>query len=288
MNIQEAFQTLEIEITASKTEIKEKHRAMIKNFHSDKENGSHEKSVLINEARDIALNYVNDKMNVSLIKQVVDIVTVENNKSIQYTEYKTQSDALYTKISRKFGSRYKSYKSSSRTFGLISAIIALLSSKFVSIFPEASKDLNMTIAFTIFAVTSGMLYLVFNSIAERIQDSIDDLKDTLSDKGSYYDILNSILKIKENNKQVLSRHDLEELCAEWFRSDLYEYRERNSLDKALREVFLIGSNSFENTVRRIGIHDFVKFLISKGLEKNILREKEFNDSGLVEIKYEIH
>lgn len=288
MNIQEAFETLGLEITSTKLEIKESHRNLIKDFHSDKENGDHGKSSQLNSARDIALKYVDEKVNISLIKQVFDIVNINNNVSLQQTEYKAQSDSIYNKISRKFGSRYKSYKSAAKTFGLISAIIALLSSKLLPLLPEAAKDPTVTIPFIVFTVISGLFYLIMNSAAERIQDSIDDLKDTLSDKASYYDILNDILQFQNVQSKNFSRHELEKLCDEWFHVALDKYSSNNSLDKAFQDVFLIVDTSFRSTVRRIGVHDFMKFLISKGLEKNIIIEKEISDSGLTEIKYEIN
>lgn len=287
MNIQEAFDILDIEETATKLQIKEKHRSLIKDFHSDKKNGNHEKSTLINNARDIALKYIDEKVNITLIKQVMDVVSFDNNKNIQQAEYKAQSDSIYTKISRKFVSRYKSYKSIAKTFGLISGIVALLTSKFIPIIPEVSKDPNNTLPFTFFAVMSGIIYLFVNSTAERIQDSIDDLKDTLSDKASYYEILNEILQLQSEKTKDISRHELEELCEEWFHNGLNKHSNKNSIDRTFIEILFLTDNSFKSTIRRIGIHDFVRFLISKGLEKNIIAEKEYLNSGITEIKYKI-
>lgn len=235
----------------------------------------------------MALKYVDEKVNLTLVKQVVDLVNTNTNKSLQQAEYKAQSDSIHTKISRKFGSRYKSYKSTAKTLGLISAAIALLSSKLIPIFPEVSKNPTLTVPFTIFAVGSGLFYLIINTTAERIQDSIDDLKDTLSDKGSYYEILNSILLVQDIKTKSFSRHELEELCEKWFYTGLRNHSNKMTMDKAFHEIFLLGDNSFRSTVKRIGIHDFVKFLISKGLEKNIIVENEHINSEITEIKYEI-
>lgn len=286
MNIQEAFDTLGLNNTATKSEIKEKHRSLIKEDHTDKENGNHEKSSLINNARDITLKYMDEKMNLTLIKQVVDIVTIDNNRNLKKTEYKAQSDSLHNRISRKIGSRYKNYRSMAKTFGLISASIALLSSKLLPLIPNESKDPNLTITFAVFAAITGLSYLIINATAERIQNSIDDLKDTLSDKGSYYEILNSILRFQEPKTQSISRSEFEELCEKWFhlsRRDL-----RSDINRTLAEDLEFANYSITNTIKKIGIQDFVKFLISKGLEKNILIEKEYFKKDLIEIKYEIN
>lgn len=286
MNIKEAFDILGLDITASKSEIKEHHRSLIKSFHSDKENGNHEKSSLINNAREVTLKYIDEKNNVSLIKQVVDIVSINNNKISQQTEYKEQSNSLHTKISRKIREKYKSYKSTAKTFGLISASIALLTSKLLPLVPEDSNDPNLTISFAIISVVTGIIYLVVNSIAEKIQDSIDDLKDTLSDKGSYYDILNDILNFQEIENQIISRSEFEELCRKWFHFS--RYRPSTKFSDILHESLNFENHSITKTVARIGINDFVKYIISKGLEKNILIEKESMNNGRIEIKYEIN
>lgn len=288
MNIQQAFEILSLDITASKTDIKDKHRQLIKKFHSDTETGSHDKSSSINNARDIALKYVDDRINVSMVKQIFDIVSVENTIKERIAEYKIQSEAIYTKISRKFGSRYKSYKTVAKTAGLISTSIALLSSKLLPIFPDDAKNLSPTVPFTVFAVMSGIFFLILNSAAERIQDSIDDLKDTLSDKGNYYDILNDILQFQTEKTSSFSRQKIEDLCVLWFDNGLNKYSEKNTIDRAIHEMFFLGDNSFKRTVQRIGVNDFVKFFISKGLDKNILTEKEYHNSGITEIIYEIN
>ncbi|HRG01126.1 MAG TPA: DnaJ domain-containing protein [Bacteroidia bacterium] len=283
MTINRAFEILKLSITATKEQVEESYKTLIKAHHPDKTNGDGAKAAEINEARETAINYLTEtNSSLALIRQFTDIIKVDNIAIQKRIEYKKDSDAIISKIYRRQGSKYKKYKQLAKFSGIASGAMALVTSKLVPLFEGIlGQHPIYSAAFGILAFTAGFYYLMFNSMAERIQDSIDDLKDSLDDKANYIDILTSILLNQKNLNEIITRREFERIIQDWLDEDRPVRLERLELH------LLIDKDSLNRIARRIGKTDFSKLLISKGLEKEILEEVNTVEGNLPTIGYKL-
>lgn len=276
MTIQEAFKILDISITSTIEEIDKKYKALIKEVHPDKKNGDTEKASTLNNAREVAINYINE-MNTSsaMIRQVVELIKVDNTAIVKRQEYRTQSDSIFSRATRRSINKYKQMQSMAKLFGAFSAALALVSSNIIPIFAKYFDDNPIYPAFfTMLTFTTGTYYLMLNTMTERIKDSLEDVKETLEDKSSYYDIVNSILLESPDLNKVFSKKEFEKTIQNWLLTSQYVMLEKLELD------ILIDKDNLRRTARRIGESDFSKLIIAKGLEKGILKEIELTENGL--------
>lgn len=281
MTIQEAFKILNLPESSTIEEIEDKYKVLIKEVHPDTINGNHEKASALNNAKDFAIKYLTEMTtNIVLLRQVAELIKVDNSVLLKRQEYKNQSEAIFSKVSRKSVNKYKQMRSMTKLFGVFSAALALVSSNILPIFEKIFKD-NPTysIVFTVITFMTGIYYLMFNTMTERIQDSIDDFKETLEDKANYYDIINSIIIERAVFNRIISRREFEGLIENWLEESRHVVLERLELD------LLINKDSLKRIARRIGKSDFSKLIISKGLEKGVLIEVESNDNGFPTIGY---
>ncbi|MCD0472509.1 DnaJ domain-containing protein [Flavobacterium sp. JAS] len=292
MNIKEAFEILNLSQNSSKEEVKEAHRNLIKKFHPRAADENHNEAAVINNARDIVIQYFEQmENNISLVKQVVEIMNVDRAQTTKQNEYKLQTDAIFNKVSRKYGSKYKKLQSEAKLVAAITGTLALLSSNILPIIKTSSaKDVEAVALFGFMTFAIGAYYIFLNSKAERIKDSLEELKDFLNDKANYYEIFNSILLYRNDKSTKITRNEFESLIYNWI-NDKPIRKNKSSLNNALAEMFNtfeLGNFSLKDLVKKIGYNDFSRLIISTGLEKNIMSEEEVSLDGVTRIEYVIN
>jgi len=281
MTIQEALEILDLPISSTIEEIEAQYKDLIKDVHPDTINGNHEKASALNNAKDFAIKYLAETTtNLVLLRQVAEIVKFDNSLVLKRQEYRTQSEAIFSKVSRKSVNKYKQMRSMTKLIGAFSATLALITSNILPIFENIIKD-NPTYSagFTVVTFMTGFYYLMINTITDRVQDSLDEFKETLEDKANYYDIINSIIIERAILNRIISRREFEGIVENWLEESRHVVLERLELD------LLINEDSLKRIARRIGKSDFSKLIISKGLEKGVLIEVELNDNGFPTIGY---
>lgn len=281
MTIQEAFKILDISEASTIDDIDRKYKSLIKEVHPDKENGNNERAAELNIAREIAIHHISERStSLAIIRQVVELIKVDNSEILKRQEFRNQSDSIFNRATRRSVNKYKQMQSTTKLIGAFSATLALVSSNILPVFEKFFGDNPIySTVFTVITFVTGIYYLMFNSMTERIKDSLDDFKETLDDKSSYYDIVNSILLESPNLNKIFSKREFEKTVLEWLQATRHVMLEKLELD------FLIDKDSLRRTARRIGESDFTKLIIVKGLEKGILKEMELIDNGMPAIGY---
>ncbi|MFH6963019.1 J domain-containing protein [Flavobacterium plurextorum] len=292
MDIAEAFEILNLSKNSSKEEIKEAHRKLIKKVHPRIIDENHDEAAVINNARDILIKYFEEmENNVSLVKQVVEIMNIDRTQATKQNEYKLQADAILNKVSRKYNSQYKNIQLKAKFTAAITATLTLFSSNILPIAKNSSpKDAEMATVLGFITFLVAAYYVYINSQAEKIKDSIDDLKEFLNDKTNYYEIFNNLLLYRKDKFAKISRNEFESLIYNCLNNEPI-HESKLTIDDAFGEIFAsleLGNFSLKDLARKIGYNDFSRLIISKGLENSILIEEEVSIDGLIKIEYKIN
>lgn len=268
MTIEQAFQILGIPEISTIDEVENRYKLLIKEFHPDKETGNHEKTVSINIARTIAIKHINDLSSGLIIaRQLYALVRTDNNELVKNQEYKAQSESIFNKASRKSINKYKRMQSITKLIGAFSGVLALLTSNILPIFEKfiSNKSSEFSYFFTFIIFICGLAYLMLNTKTEQTKDLLEDFKESLDDKSYYYAIINSLI-INSEFKNNFSRIEFENMIRLW-KENFYNQKSNDSLDLIFRD-----NHNIPNIINLIGISDFTKLILTKGLEKDLIQE----------------
>jgi len=275
MNLEEAFVILEIFPTSNQEVVKDAHKKMILQFHTDKETGNHSKAAEINNAKDEIIKYItNMENNVALIKQVFDLAKIENR---QFDNYRSQSDSLVISVGRKITSNIRNAQNKNKVLALISGVMTLVTGVILAVLKQFDKS-NIILPLTFAGITAiiGIYSLFLKFKLEKIQDDFNYFKDVLNDKANLIDIINAI--IKDTDKKSFTRNEFEFLCD---KLRFYSIEELDDYDKSTEPLF-------RQFVRTIGASDYARLLVSKSLEKGILEEQMVQgQNGITSVGYKL-
>lgn len=252
MTIEDAFKILDLPVSSTIEEIERRYKYLIKDFHPDKQNGNNDKASELNNAREVAVKHISEtRTSLAVIRQVAELIKVDNTAMLKKQEYRSQSEAIFSRATRRSINKYKQMQSMTKLVGAFSAALALASSNILPIFDKFFGDNPIySTAFTIVTFATGIYYLMFNTMTEKIKDSLDDFKETLDDKASYYDIVSSILLESSDLKQVFSRREFDKAIQKWLDTSRHVMLERLELDT------IIDKDTLRRTARRLGEMDF--------------------------------
>jgi hypothetical protein len=239
----------------------------------------------LNSAKDLLIKYLENQTLVSVVTASMSEIIKENNQElIKKQEYSSQVSSLFSRVSRRQTSKYKSIKNTTKFLGFTSGALTLFSTKLIPILPKyfgTEGNPTMTTVFAVLAALTGFYYLIFSYMSEKIKDSLDDFKDYLNDKSEYLNLLNEVFYRTEIDTSEFEKREFERLIYDWLnhsKSNLFEKLEMDSL---------IQKSSIERTARRIGESDFTKLILSKGLEYGYIIENETISKGFPIIKYSL-
>ena len=195
-------------------------------------------------------------------------------------EYKTQTDSIFRIASRKSINKYKRLQSTAKLVGAFTGLLALLTSKIMPVFEKLiQNDTQFPLACTVIAFFSGAYYLMLNTKIEQTKDLLEDFKESLDDKSYYYAIINSIIGTSPELEKVFSKIKFEHILRDW-KNNLHLVDDYDSSFIILRD-----DQNIPKVIDIIGISDFTKLVISKGLEKGLIQEINIVENNFPTIGY---
>lgn len=281
MDINRAFEFLELSIGASKEEIEKQFKKLSQVFHPDKGGTNEAFNELVN-ARELALIYVENKALIVISNQLLNQELVAINKKNEANE---EVRTILNKKERKFRSRYQKAKDTTLTLTVIVGALTLISTqlKDETMFPIMDPFYKRM--FLLYGLAFGVMYLFFNFYTNRLKDRIDELKEMFDNKEEMYEVIVDIFG--ENNTQPLTKEDILLLIKE-------RYLSKQKFISRLKYILsIIGINNNNNSsyfasyVRIIGYQDFGKILILKGVSNKFFEEIEQKSGDPYILKYKL-
>lgn len=274
MDYQQAFKILNLPTNSDKEEIKNRCKELAKENHPDK-GGSDEIMSNILIARDIALTYCNTNQLVPIefTKEIISKELIEYQNTFRELE-KTEKQ-----ITRKYVSRYKTYKNITGIFGVFIGGFAFINTIYSNEFSPIEITPLMKNVLFILAFGMGFYYWLFSSMAETINNNIIEVLDEFDDKETYINAVDKI--IPPEKRQGFTKIELIDIIVSW---------SGNSVKGRIEPIFIFPlfshSWSIKKLARNIGPKDFSKILILKGLKNDVLVENEIiNNHGDFSLKY---
>jgi hypothetical protein len=227
----------------------------------------------------------------SLLKQLDEMMNIDptqQTKQTKQNKYKFESNVIFNKVSRNNGIKYKKLQSQVKILGAITATLAVINSNILPFEkPSSTNALAQAVTFGLLTFAIAAYHLFLNSKAERIKQSLKELKEFLNDKANCCEIFNNFLLYRHDKFAKITCDEFERLIYHWVNGK--PTKKRSSVfDNAFVEIlnFIELRNiSLKNLAKKIGYNDFSILLISKGLEKNILFEEENSLDGITTIHY---
>lgn len=137
----------------------------------------------------------------------------------------------------------------------------------------------------------GLLFISFKDKAERFQNNIEDISDTLGDKATYFNLFQEIILAED--KSSFTRKEISNLIDDW----LYHSESAASSGKSNKDVLKFSSRALgiisdgidiKKLVMKIGPNEFTSLLIAKGIEKGMLKESMKIIEKKVQIEYSLN
>jgi len=274
MDIIEAFKILKLKTVATAEEIELKFKTLAKKTHPDT-GGDYTQMQQLNEARQLALQYVNNKEIFAIaVSHYNDLVKAMNVEAINRQGYRNDGDRIILQISRIQKSKISKQKNNAKLVGIISGTFGLVTSNIIPAFDDYIKvnSVSVIASFSL-AFIFGLYYLLLNTQIENIQSMIDDLKEHLDDNETLFNIILSISKNKyEKKEKHYSKQELEKLIENWAEDSYPEnYLEIEGMENL---------KSIKRSILKIGIRDFTKFFIAKSLEKGFVKKEKIRNKEL--------
>ena len=276
MDYQQAFKILNLPTNSDKEKIESTYKELAKESHPDK-GGSDETMSSISIAKDIALTYCNKNQLVP-IEFSREIIAKE---LIKYQNTFKELEKTEKQITRKYVSRYKTYKNSAGMFGIFTGSFAFINTIYSNEFSPIEITPLLKNSLFMLAFVMGFYYWLFSSMAETINNHIIEVLDKFDDKETYITSVDKI--IPHGKRQGFTKRELIDIIGSW---------SGNSFKGHIVPIILplfSQSWSIKKLARNIGPNDFSKILILKGLRNNVLVEKEIiNNHGDFSLEYALN
>lgn len=273
MEIKEAYKVLELKIDSSQEEIEKKFKDLVKSNHPDK-GGDLDKMQKINEARDLAVEY---SQNRSLIKIVHEITRSESNILVRSNQIDKEVGSIYRRAQRRVGNRLRSMKDLTGLLGLVAGIGTLIVSKVIPIidFPKSSFTPTVLLLAT---VVLSIYYLLFNNRIKKLENNVEDFKESLDDKELFHDLLLEI--IGDQAGEYVSKDELNKIIDHWAGG-------HSNQNGSTALLLLSTSASPQRIYRLIGSKDFMKMILLKGEQFDFIAKNENNNKGRFKVHYKV-
>lgn len=267
MDFQEAFEILKLPTDATNDRILKQFRELSKKEHPD-HGGSNENQTNLSIAKDIALTYSN-KTQLVPIEAAKNFITKD---LILFQKRAKEIEKTQNQITHRYVSKYKKFKNITGFIGIFTGALTLITNFFDKgvIAIAIAPTMNLLLIGLTFGM--GFYYWFFSTMTESIKNDINDALDELDDKEIFASIANEI--ILPNDRQRFTKSQLIHLIASWLGQSTSE--EKNVVDIPIIPIFS-RPWSIKKLAQKIGIKDFSKIFIIKGLENGMLEEKEMID-----------
>jgi hypothetical protein len=274
MEITEAFAILNLSSESTSEEINKRYKELSQIHHPDK-GGSNEEFSRLKDAKNLAIIYAENKSLIIVANHVygTELAIIEKKREVS-----NQINSFLNKTERRYRSKYQSLKEISLGCATISGTLGLITNKSLPIFEIIPE--NFRTYFLITAVFFGMAFLMVTYKTNQLKDKIDELKEIFENKEDLHQILSKIFSV--NNNSILTRREIyHEIAHTSFNDENY----RNNSMAQLLSLSIRSNNSLDSLIRLVGIEEFGKILILKGVSNKMLTEIENKENAVLEIKY---
>jgi len=273
MELKQAFKTLDINMNSSKEEIELKFKELCKIHHPDK-GGDSEEMKNLNNAKHLAIEYSKNK---SLIKVVQELTKADNSALMRSNQIDKEVNSIYRRAQRRVGNKLRSMKDMTGLLGLISGVGTLIVSKVIPII-EFPKDSLYPKILLLFTVTLAIYYLFFNNRVTKLEENVEDFKESLDDKEYFHELLSEIMGNRAG--EYISKNDFLQCLEEWT-------GKRINREGSNPSLIFSTSGSPRRVCRLIGLQDFSKMILLKGEQFSFIAKKESNKRQKFLVRYKI-
>lgn len=288
MDEKESFEKLGLDPGASEGEVEAAFRRLAKDMHPDV-GGEHDEMAELLRAREIALESLGSRSLVTRAA-IVELATASTRalesqqRQIERQQKQDASNRMVSRIVRHHTSRYKRYRRGAAFVGWVSVATGILTARIIPGTGGTILDMPLLAPFFLaLALLAAVYYWMLYVSAENIQHAIEDTSESLEYKSTYVDLIYEIADKAYVSPPVRDRP--------WTREELLESVER-WIGYPAKLVFpLIPQISRDPSLRRlartIGVPEFVRLLISKGLAQDTLEEHEERSRGRISVRYSL-
>jgi len=253
MDEDKAFEKLDLTQTSSEDEILSRFRELSQRHHPDKGGNNDEMTELL-IARDIALSSIRN-ISIIPISTVGDIVHDTIEVIDKKMERRESNRKLVHNIINHNTNHLRQMKNIASLTGLLSGALVFFSSEFLPLFSEmVGNILYIRFIFTGFAGISIIIYLMSSMKASTIEQTIEEINESLDDKSTCAELFNDIYK---SQKKLLTELEIERIIESLRPRGLYT----------------------------IGKSYYTRLILSKGIIKGIINEHETVAGGRLSIQY---
>jgi hypothetical protein len=284
MELEKAYEILDIDENHSQEEIEERFRELTHKTHPDV-NGSEEKFEELVKARDTAI----DNTSKNNIKKYSN-KGQERQLPIEYQQRRQETESTIEQIRRKQTSKNRRRLQRLKIFGGLSVIFSggltayqFLSSSLQSRILQPTLPPNVTpllFITTISLITVfGIFYWLELVRVRNTELAITEAEEALDQKANIVRVLKEIPI--QSNKSTISEQELEVVFQEWVNEssegeqnqpNLYEFLITESQFSGIFGV-MPEHLDLQMIALQIGVADFSRIFLRKGIEKDIIQEK---------------
>ena len=252
MDKDKAFEKLDLPQTASEDEILSQFRELSLRHHPDKGGNNDEMTELL-VARDIALSSIRN-ISIIPISTVGDIVHDTIEVISNRMEQRESNGRLVHQIINNKTNNLREMKKIVSLTGLISGALVFFSSDFLPLFSGMAGIDNIRYISTTVAGISIITYLISSMKVNSIEQTIEEINESLDDKSTCAELFNDIYK---SQKKLLTKSEIERIIQSLSPKDYYT----------------------------VGTEYYTRLILSKGLVKGIINEHETGAGGGSLIQY---
>lgn len=305
MNETQAFEILGLQLTSSEDEINSRFRDLSKQLHPDIGGVDYDMSEL-SVARETAIAAIQNRSLVP-IATIREIVQANTNAIMKKQELQAVNMKIVNQIVRHQTNRFKRYKRIAAICGSISTGMIAITSNFLGDLSQNLESFFYQIPilyffyyflrvnpfyYILFTALIGLGYYIATTVVENIERAIEDFNDMLDDNSIFVTFFQMIFRFSNINvNQLWTKTQLEHFVNNWvigektnqhFILKLFDQLLKFSV---IEYFFFPSSMNHKELARFIGVLDFVKLLISKGLEKEIIIEHHIMEDGIFLVQY---
>jgi len=270
---------------ATVEQVTERFRGLALSLHPDR-GGSAEEMLRLIEARDTVLAVKKATALVPL-SQVGSIVSQAVATTLAQQRQQDAADRDVRRILRLLISPVRRERNAAAMVGVLSAALALLSTKAQPLFGERWKGL-LTITLGALTAFLGLVFMLLDAQAKRLEEMLADLGDSLADREFYFEFLRQAIG-PENLSPGFTRSALSQAIEQWLDQHPPLPKVRPPGDRTGLFFRLIGREDPLHVVcRRLGTAEVARLVISKGLERGFLIEEAADSASGPSTRFRAH
>lgn len=288
----EALLRLGLDETAERAEVDAAYRALAKELHPDR-TGQTELMVKLNEARAVAQSDSPSGMALVPLDAVAELVRAVTHEPAAQAESERVVRSVVQHQVGLLRHQRRVHTSRAVLSGGITAVIAVVgaTAKLPVDYLAGLFIAPVMLTLGLVAAFNGLRIWQAKTAADDQQAEIEEVADTLGDKGTYVRAMREIAVEGKLQAQFTRDHLHQGVCAWAEPASELEESEPTLLQRLRRSARPLsaapGPEPLRRVAARIGEVDFAALLIAKGAENGLLIEARFRDSDVTEFGYRL-